>query len=862
MTLADMSARPIQACARGVNAFGRFAAVTAIGAIFAASAHASYTLQWLNGDDPSNETGFVIQRSDNGGAFAQIASVGPTATAYQDTTANGTDTYAYQVYAYNSYGVSPYSNVATNAPTFTTEPIATQNGPYFGTATFSVVAIGIPAPNYRWQVSTDGGVTWSNLSDGPNVGGSGTATLTLSDLSSANAAMYQVIASNGFLPNAVSSSSTLTVIQASQTITFGALSPATYGQAPFALGATASSGLTVSYASSNLAVATVSGDVVTIVGGGTTTITASQPGDSAYTPAASVQETLTVNPAPQTVTFPTSLSVGFGTGPYTLSATASSGLPVTFNVANGTGVAQVTGDMLSIVGIGDAVIGAFQAGNADYLPETAYEDVTVGRGPQTITFGTLPVLLAGGAPYALVATTSSGLPVSFSSSNPALASISGSTLTVGTSGGQVTITASQPGNGFFVPATNVQQTLEIGSAPAISTQPVAQTANVGASATFTVSATGNPPPTYVWKVSTNGGSSYTMLSDGAGISGSATASLTLSNLTAGMNNNLYEVVATYSLGAVTSSAAALTVDFAPSFTGQPSAQTANAGASSTFTVSTTGNPAPTYQWMVSTNGGSTYTALTDGAGISGSATANLTLSSLTAAMNGNKYEVVATNSVSAVTSNPTTLTVDFAPGISTQPLSQTTNAGTSATFTVSTTGNPPPTYQWMVSTNGGASWSNLTNGGVYSNVTTASFTITGATAAMNGYEYEALAINASAPSGIASSAATLTVNGVAFASSPFSQSVLVGGSTAFSVAAVGNPVATYQWQVSTDGGGTWTNLANGGVYSNVTTSTLAITGATLAMNGYQYRAAAAKKAVARIQNAAAVAPRSSAQISE
>lgn len=87
---------------------------------------------------------------------------------------------------------------------------------------------------------------------------------------------------------------TITIGQASQTITFGALASKVYGDTAFALTATASSGLTVSYTSSNTAVATVSGNTVTIVGVGSTTITASQAGDANYTAATSVNQTLTV----------------------------------------------------------------------------------------------------------------------------------------------------------------------------------------------------------------------------------------------------------------------------------------------------------------------------------------------------------------------------------------------------------------------------------------------------------------------------------------------------------------------------------------------------------------------------------------
>ncbi|MDB6109762.1 MAG: hypothetical protein JWR69_1512 [Pedosphaera sp.] len=71
----------------------------------------------------------------------------------------------------------------------------------------------------------------------------------------------------------------------------------------FTLGATASSGLAVSYASSDTNVATLSGNTLTIVSAGATTITASQARDGAtYGSATSVTQTLTVNPAALSIT--------------------------------------------------------------------------------------------------------------------------------------------------------------------------------------------------------------------------------------------------------------------------------------------------------------------------------------------------------------------------------------------------------------------------------------------------------------------------------------------------------------------------------------------------------------------------------
>jgi hypothetical protein len=84
------------------------------------------------------------------------------------------------------------------------------------------------------------------------------------------------------------------ITKANQTITFGALANKTTNDTPFNLTATASSGLTVSYTSSNTSVATIVGNTVTIVGVGTTTITASQSGNSNYNAASDVTQILTV----------------------------------------------------------------------------------------------------------------------------------------------------------------------------------------------------------------------------------------------------------------------------------------------------------------------------------------------------------------------------------------------------------------------------------------------------------------------------------------------------------------------------------------------------------------------------------------
>jgi len=89
-----------------------------------------------------------------------------------------------------------------------------------------------------------------------------------------------------------------------QSISFATLPTKEDSDESFLLAATASSGLPVSYASSDSNVATVSGNTVTIVGEGTTTITASQAGDATYLPASDVSQVLTVEAAPNEPNWP------------------------------------------------------------------------------------------------------------------------------------------------------------------------------------------------------------------------------------------------------------------------------------------------------------------------------------------------------------------------------------------------------------------------------------------------------------------------------------------------------------------------------------------------------------------------------
>jgi hypothetical protein len=83
-------------------------------ALMLAAAKGKLTLKWI--DNASNETGFRIERSQNGGAFAEIALAGAGATGFVDSGLNKKVTYAYRVRAYNAAGASAYSNTVLGKP--------------------------------------------------------------------------------------------------------------------------------------------------------------------------------------------------------------------------------------------------------------------------------------------------------------------------------------------------------------------------------------------------------------------------------------------------------------------------------------------------------------------------------------------------------------------------------------------------------------------------------------------------------------------------------------------------------------------------------------------------------------------------
>jgi hypothetical protein len=269
------------------------------------------------------------------------------------------------------------------------------------------------------------------------------------------------------------------VDRAAQAVSFDSQPPvgAVSGGADYVVAASASSGLPVqlSVAAASASVCAVSGSRVAFIAAGTCTIDADQPGDSAYLPAAQVQQSFAVGAAApslsvQTINFsstaPSAAVVG---GPdYVAAATASSGLPVTFSIDPASvGVCSLSGSTVSLVGVGTCTIDVDQAGDASYQPaQQAEQSFTVGRAPQAISFtsSTPTGAVTGDPDYTISATSSSGLAVTFSAApgSAGICTVSGATVVL-VGPGTCIVEANQAGDASYLPAAQVEQAFAIAS---------------------------------------------------------------------------------------------------------------------------------------------------------------------------------------------------------------------------------------------------------------------------------------------------------------------------------------------------------------------------------------------------------------
>ncbi len=241
-----------------------------------------------------------------------------------------------------------------------------------------------------------------------------------------------------------------------QAIEVAAIEGAVVGE-PLPLSATADSGLPVGFEASGPC--RVLDGALILDGAGRCAITASQPGDIDWQPAAPVTTTVRVDRGRQSITLDP-IAEGVVGGSVDISAVADSGLPVTFEAD---GPCRILDGALVADGAGTCTITASQPGDVDWAPAPdVVLDVDIARAVQAIGFDPVPDMVFGAEPLPLVAEADSGLPVTFETSGPC--HILDSAL-VSQGAGICAVSATQPGDDAWQPAADVRRVFRIARAP-------------------------------------------------------------------------------------------------------------------------------------------------------------------------------------------------------------------------------------------------------------------------------------------------------------------------------------------------------------------------------------------------------------
>jgi hypothetical protein len=424
-----------------------------------------------------------------------------------------------------------------------------------------------------------------------------------------------------------------------QTITFGSI-PAQTINTTLSLTATSSSGLPVRFTSTTPAICTVSGSTASLLASGTCNILANQAGSSVYAAAQAVTQSFTINLAVQTIDFPApAWEVTYGISPIAFSATASSGLPVTFSVS---GPATVNGNMLTINGAGSVVLTASQPGNGTYSPATSVSN-TIIVDPAVLTVAAANASRAYGASNPTFTGTITG----FVNGETAATAVTGApsfatTATASSSPGTFAITASAG----TLAATNYSFTYVNGSLT-ITKAVLTVTAN-NASRTY-----GATNPTFTATITgfVNGDTVATATSGAAGLTTTATTSspvgtYTITAAAGTLRSTKYSF--TYLNGTLTVTKAALTVTAS-------NASRAYGAANPTFTATITGF----------VNGDTVATATTGSASLTTTATTSsapgtFTITSAAGTLAATNYTFTYVNGTLTVTKAVLTVTANSA----------------------------------------------------------------------------------------------------------------------------------------------------------------------------------------------------------
>jgi hypothetical protein len=592
-----------------------------------------------------------------------------------------------------------------------------------GNTSLSVSATGFPTPTITWYYEPAGATSFSPFTAGTVSQPGMTSTLSLTGVgATASGTKFEAVASNGYGSNATSSPVTLTVnvvpsgigpvslipstITAGGSTTLsatatGSPTPSIYwlyqpggttGFVPFEAVNPVVNGATSTLNLSNVG-AVANGDQFEAVAAsnGTGIPIATSAPVTLTVDSATGLGTLTVTPSTITAGQGTVLSVtatGYpvpaitwyyqpagttGFVPFTAVAPTVSGATSTLTLAN-VG-ANYNGDQFQAVasanGFGPSVTSNTVTLTVDSAPGIATPTLT----PQTITAGNGTVLSATATGYPVPTITWMYEPaggtkfVPFTAINTPGQVGATSTLNLNgvgavANGDQFEAVAGATSSGPSV--TSAPVTLTVDSAPGINT-PTLTPASItaGSNTVLSATATGYPVPVISWLYEPKGGTKFvpfTAISTPGQVG--ATSTLNLNGVGAVANGDQFEAVATYNGVSATSAPVTLTVNSAPGFSVNPTAQSITAKTATppaVFTATATGYPVPTITWWYKPAGATSFSAFGLMPTVNG-ATSTLTLSNVGAVANGDQFEAQASNGIgSTAISTAALLTVSKNP---------------------------------------------------------------------------------------------------------------------------------------------------------------------------------------------------------
>ncbi len=749
----------------------------------------AFTYQWLKNDE-----------TITGNASATTATL---------TLANvqAADVAAYTVVITNNVGPVTSAGAALVitglAPAIVTSPVSLTRAA--GTpAIFTVTASGSPTLSYQWRKAG------TNLTDGANISGSTTSSLTVANVQTADAVAYDVIVTNSVASSAPSAAAILTVTPAAPTITLqpvssqtvvvastATLSVAATGTAPFTYqwrkgginlvnGINAPTGVTVTGANA----ATLSLTGVATGDSGTYDVVVSNGVGTDVTSTASILTVSTVAPGAQVAYTGGTYTQNFdglpSTGTVTLTGTAPFDLAITPAAVSslvGWRIGASAGTPGLLIGTGSATNGATYS-----FGSTSASDRALGTIASGSVIPRLGVMIVNNTP-----TTITQFTVTYTGEqwrNGGNASLATQTLPFGYS-----LNATDLNTGTFtdVPALGFTSPITTATAGALDGN---ATANRVANLSSTITGISwAPGQTLIlrWNDTNDTGNDHGLAIDDFSFNTPVAAPAVTPAI----------VSTTPTTGAVgVNGTSPITVTFNQAVT----------VASGWFTLSSAVNGA----LAATVTGGPTTYTITPPVSFSDNDTVTVTFiaSQITESGTGTLHPA-ANTTLSFATAQP------VAPTITTAPVATTVNAGTTATFTVVAGGTAPFSYQWR------KAGSNITGN---TSATTATLMLPNVQAA-DAADYDVVISNGVVPA-VTSTAVVLTVTPVAptISTPPAAASILYGNNATFTVTASGTAPFTYQWRKA------GVNLANGtalnaATISGATSATLTLTSITSADAG-------------------------------